>query len=103
MSIQRQECTIYIVPSEVGSEPLLYALPVIDKAKYPDNYRVFKFFGETATVIVVSQVATVTREKALEVAARYITRKFKIITFEFPQPSVELRAIIQQENRKKRR
>lgn len=97
----RGEYTIYVLRPEHSGGLCGIVLPCLD---YSERGRVgyfYSFVGKEQTVNVVSQHEKITREKALEIAARYVSGQSYITRVEFPQPNEDLKRIIQQENRRK--
>lgn len=99
----RGEFTIYVFRPEQTGGLCAIVLHGLDFSKRGIVGHFYSFVGKAQTVNVVSEHEKITREKALEIAARYVAGKGYITRIEFPQPNEDLKRIIQQQNRRKNR
>lgn len=99
----RGEYTIYVLRPEHSGGLCGIVLPCLDFSERGKFGYFYSFVGKAQTVNVVSQHEKITREKALEIAARYVSGKSYITHVEFPQPNEDLKRILQQEQRRKHR
>jgi len=97
----REECTIYVFEPEPDSDTYGIVLPFLDFSRSHCSGAFHSFVGKTATINVVSENGEITREQALQIAARYVTRQCHITRVELPPTEPELKRIIQYENRRK--
>lgn len=99
----REEFTIYVFKPEYTGGLCGIVLHGLDFSKRGIVGHFYSFVGKKQTVNVVSEHEVISREKALEIAARYVSGQGHITRIEFPQPDEDLKRIIQQENRRKNR
>lgn len=99
----RGEYTIYVLRPEHSGGLCGIVLPCLDNSERGRVGYFHSFVGKAQTVNVVSQHEKISREKALEIAARYVAGKSYITRIEFPQPNEDLKRILQHEQRRKQR
>jgi len=99
----REEFTIYVFRPDQDSGVCGIVLPYLDFNRSNRVGYFHSFVGKTATINVVAEDEEITRERALEIAARYVTRQCHITRMEFPPTDTNLKRIIQRENERKNR
>lgn len=97
----RQEFTIYVFRPELTGGLCAIVLHGLDNSRRGRVGYFFSFVGKAQTVNVVSENEKISREKALEIAARYVAGQGYITRVEFPQPDARIKDIIIAENRRK--
>jgi len=97
----RREFTVYVAPRNDDSPQYCIVLSGLDNSRSGDIGYFYSFVGTRETVNVVSQHEKITREKALEIAARYVAGKAHITRIEFPETDLKLQRIIRLERKRK--
>lgn len=103
MATSYRKVTIYVLSIGKGGNFSACALPMLDNTARATALSFHAIEEKTAMVFVVSPFAVLSRSRATEIAAFYLTGKCQVERIEFPQPPKRLRDIIQFENRKKNR